>query len=352
MRRLRIAMYHATLPGDFGKKGGVEAAVHRLAQSLTQRGNCELTVFSSGTPPTGAMYQHRSILNPTNRRKLTRLLVSPVLLNTVDFSGFDVLHFHGDDWFFVRRNAPVVRTFNGSALHESRTAQSLKRRAMQRIVYEFEKLSARLATTSIAIGTETQQLYGSRYHIGLSVDMSIFAPRPKTPYPSVFYVGTWEGRKRGALLYKTFIERVLPRHPDAKLFFVSDHCPPHPSVVHLTKASDQDLAEGLAQSWVFAYPSLYEGFGIPYIEAMASGTAIVTTPNGGARDVLENGTFGLIRDDEAFGAAIVELLENEALRHSLAEAGLARAPLYSPDAICAQIEQVYRETADEYARRR
>jgi glycosyltransferase involved in cell wall biosynthesis len=101
---------------------------------------------------------------------------------------------------------------------------------------------------------------------------------------------------------------------------------------------------------VFAYPSLYEGFGIPYIEAMASGTAIVTTPNGGARDVLENGRFGLIRDDDAFGAAIIELLDNEALRHSLAEAGLARAPLYSPDSICAQIEQVYRDTFDQYAR--
>ncbi|MBS7538481.1 glycosyltransferase family 4 protein [Ancylobacter lacus] len=341
MSKLKVGIYHATLPGAAGKKGGVEAAVHRLAESLSRRGTVEVTVFSSGEPPEGAKYAHRSVLNRTNRAKITRLLLSPALMNVTDFGDVDLLHFHGDDWFYVRRAVPTIRTFHGSALHESRTATSVKRKLMQRLVYHLERLSARLATRSISVGTETQTLYRCHYNIGNSVDLSLFRPQEKTPFPSLFFVGTWEGRKRGSFLFDVFCRKILPVYPDAKLFFVADRCDPHPSVLHMKKIGDAELAETMARSWVFAYPSLYEGFGIPYIEAMAAGTPIVTTPNPGANEVLEHGRYGIICDDGMFAESLLRLLGSEDERRAFADAGTGRALQYGEDAIASQIEAVY-----------
>ena len=75
---------------------------------------------------------------------------------------------------------------------------------------------------------------------------------------------------------------------------------PHPSVTLHVHPDDATLAALLAEAWVFCYPSIYEGFGIPYIEAMAAGTAIVTSPNAGAGEVLKNGRYGIICDDDHF----------------------------------------------------
>jgi glycosyltransferase involved in cell wall biosynthesis len=238
----------------------------------------------------------------------------------------------------------VVRTSPGRALHEARTATSRKRKLMQGLVYQFERLSSKLATRSISVGKETQALYGCEYNIGNSVDLSLFAPREKTAFPSLIFVGTWSGRKRGQFVYKAFVEKVLPAYPDAKLYFVADHCDPHPSVVYMSKVSDAELAEAIAKSWVFAYPSAYEGFGIPYIEAMASGTAIVTSPNPGANEVLEDGRYGIISEDADFGDNVLRMIRDDRLRAEFVAAGLDHAQAFGEDQITAQIEAVYEET--------
>jgi glycosyltransferase involved in cell wall biosynthesis len=105
----------------------------------------------------------------------------------------------------------------------------------------------------------------------------------------------------------------------------------------------EKLAELYRRAWVFCLPSSYEGFGVPYIEAMASGTPVVATPNVGAREVLEEGKYGVLTEPEKIGETIVDLLRDEVQRNEMSRSGLQRSRQYGWDTIIAQYERLYRE---------
>src|SRR5437868_3821669 len=101
---------------------------------------------------------------------------------------------------------------------------------------------------------------------------------------------------------------VLPKYPTATLIMVCTPDSPLPGVIYYDGISNSHLAELYRQAWVYASPSRYEGFGLPYLEAMASGTAVLATPNPGSREVLDNGRHGRLAPDSAFAEALTDLL--------------------------------------------
>jgi phosphatidylinositol alpha-mannosyltransferase len=135
---------------------------------------------------------------------------------------------------------------------------------------------------------------------------------------------------------------VRPRIPDAELLMVSDGDVDFDGVRNLGRVSDSELAQLYRSAWLFCLPSSYEGFGVPYIEAMASGTAVVASPNPGAREVLKDGEFGVLANDDAVGATLSALLVDEARRAALVRAGLVRSAQYRWESVAAQYEEIYR----------
>jgi glycosyltransferase involved in cell wall biosynthesis len=97
-------------------------------------------------------------------------------------------------------------------------------------------------------------------------------------------------------------------------------------------------------------PSAYEGFGRPYAEALAAGTAVVATDNPGARDVLDDGRFGVIASDAGLGSALVRVLGDVDQRRALEARGLERARAFDWPVVAAQYEALY-ALAIERARR-
>src|SRR5215217_4746364 len=153
---VRIALFHTTLPQPGRKPVGVEVAVHRLASELAKNED-DVTVFGLSLPPDDALYQHKRLFGGMQwlqRNRLARWLILPLLLNFVDFKRFDVLHLHGDDWFYFRRTLPTVRTLHGSALREAQSATSPKRKLGQYVIYPLEHLAAKLATIALAVGRD------------------------------------------------------------------------------------------------------------------------------------------------------------------------------------------------------
>ncbi|MEF3275301.1 MAG: glycosyltransferase family 4 protein [Chloroflexus sp.] len=107
--------------------------------------------------------------------------------------------------------------------------------------------------------------------------------------------------------------------------------------VHFTGyAPDADLPALLAGALAFVFPSLYEGFGIPVVEAMACGAPVITSTTSSLPEVA--GDAALLvdpRDTHAIAAAIMRLSDDPDLRAVLRARGLARARQFTWEA-CAQ----------------
>jgi glycosyltransferase involved in cell wall biosynthesis len=92
--------------------------------------------------------------------------------------------------------------------------------------------------------------------------------------------------------------------------------------VHLGYVPTVDLPALYGAAAVVTYPSAYEGFGLPPIEAMASGAAVVATAVGALPEVAARGALLIPPGDpDAFASALGELLGDECRRQSLAAAG-------------------------------
>jgi glycosyltransferase involved in cell wall biosynthesis len=351
----RVLMFHTTLPEPGRKLGGVEVAVHRLSNALVQLG-VPVTVASLGPAPTDALYRHRRLF-PRARwlreSRFGRLAVLPALLNGLDVKDADVVHFHGDDWFALRRPRASVRTLYGSALREAQHATRLARRTLQYMLVGAERLSTRRAHVAVALGRDEAEVHGIERIIGCGVDDTVFRPGTKSEKPRLLYVGLWEGRKRGRWLYDLFVERIAPRYPNAELHFIADREPPAHAQVRFTHyPDDATLAQAYREAWIFALPSTYEGFGIPYLEAMASGTAVVATPNAGATELLGGGRFGVLADDPGYGDALLTLLRDKDERNRIAAAGLERSRAYAWSHIASEYLAVYQDAMTRAGRSR
>ena len=106
---------------------------------------------------------------------------------------------------------------------------------------------------------------------------------------------------------------------------------------------DDALLPGLyAGARAFALPSLYEGFGLPVLEAMASGTPVVTTTAGALRDTA-GGAARLVDAPEELPDALAALLADDAEQERLREAGLARARGLTWDRAARAIDALLRD---------
>jgi glycosyltransferase involved in cell wall biosynthesis len=124
---------------------------------------------------------------------------------------------------------------------------------------------------------------------------------------------------------------------------VSDEAPPMPGITHVRHPTDAEVRELYSRSWVFCLPSSYEGFGIPYLEAMAAGTPVVATHNPGANYLLDRGRYGELVEPSDLGRALVEILTDSERRARLSKVGLERAAAFSWDKVCEAHEAAYRD---------
>lgn len=113
-------------------------------------------------------------------------------------------------------------------------------------------------------------------------------------------------------------------------------------IVNFGRVDFETLTDLYRRAWVFCLPSTYEGFGVPYIEAMASGTPVVASPNPGACEVLDNGKYGFLVQDKQIGVIINKLFEDAQLRQKHIDLGLTRAQEFSWDRVAEQYEQLYK----------
>lgn len=244
----------------------------------------------------------------------------------------DIVHFNGDD-FLVPSSTTFIhmRTFMGSCFAEARVATNLKDRFRMFCLGMTECISSMRFPIATVISSDTNKyLCRDGTLIPCGVDLTVFKSGVvKHVNPTVLFVGTLDSRKRGRLLLDQFQRQVQTQIPSAELWLVRETAKLEAPGITVFGSVSQDKLISLYQSaWVFCLPSSYEGFGVPYIEAMACGTPVVSTPNPGALEVLGNGRYGVIADIDKLGQSLYELLNDKHRREQLIMLGLDRVRQY------------------------
>ena len=109
----------------------------------------------------------------------------------------------------------------------------------------------------------------------------------------------------------------------------------------LGEVSDDELARLLRGARALVYPSLYEGFGIPILEAMAVGTPVVTSAGGATEEVA--GGAAVLVDPLDPGSIAAGIEEADRRREELRPRGLERAAAFTWDDVAERTIAVYRE---------
>jgi glycosyltransferase involved in cell wall biosynthesis len=179
----------------------------------------------------------------------------------------------------------------------------------------------------------------------IDVDAEAIARRYRVPYPFILFVGSLMPWRNAPRLLRAasrlqmgllFVGRdIWGTDPTQRL--AAEHGWDWARFAGYTR--DEELPALYAAASVFAYPSLYEGFGIPPVEAMACGTPVVASTAGALPEVL--GDAALLVDPHD-ASALTEALEAAARDNgTLRRRGIERAALYSWPKAAAETWQVY-----------
>ena len=174
------------------------------------------------------------------------------------------------------------------------------------------------------------------------VESAGFAERYRLVRPFMLTVGVLEPRKNQVLLFEV-LRRLRHAGHEIDLVIIGregwrwsnplegpEYSDLRPWVRILQDVSDNELVEFYGRAAVFAYPSIYEGFGLPVLEAMACGAPVVSSdasslPEVGGAAVL----YADPHDAAGFGAQVMRLLSEPELRQQMIAAGLERAQQFS-----------------------
>jgi len=198
----------------------------------------------------------------------------------------------------------------------------------------------------------------------MPADADRILERHAVSYPFVLYAGNIKPHKNLARMIEAFAvaKSELAGHPEfanLKLLLIGDELTKHPDLrraVVRTRVREDVRFLGFvphsvlrvfyARARAFLFPSLYEGFGLPPLEAMAHGTPVVTSNVSSLPEVLDHAAL-LVNPENLFDIArgIRQVLTEEPLRRELVRRGHEQVKRYSWERSAQQVLDVYRAVA-------
>jgi glycosyltransferase involved in cell wall biosynthesis len=183
-------------------------------------------------------------------------------------------------------------------------------------------------------------------------------------FPFLLYAGNIRRQKNVPRLVEAFavVRAGLAEHPvykDLRLIIIGDEIHRYPAVRHaIIKSRVEDAVRFMGfvpfdtlrcfyeAAAAFVFPSLYEGFGLPPLEAMASGTAVVASNVSSLPEVVGDAAM-LVNPENVFDIArgIREVLLDDGLRQCLIHKGRDQAARFSWERTAREVLEIYREVA-------
>ncbi len=371
-------------PYDFAYPGGVTKHVANLSNELRELGHRTIIIAPmsrNGAPPPPELIPLSCFIVPVRYNgSRARLCLSPFMRQTVrrilKQHSLDVIHLHEptnptlprvvlQEAVKLAPETVIVGTFH--AYRESYKLNDLER-LLQCAYRTFcrgiaARLDGRIAVSPLAREHASRIIPGAYRVIPNGVDVQLFGDTRIAPLPefneglNVLFVGRLEARKGIHHLLEAFA-RVKSVLPQTHLLIVG------PYSAHETKPlqrlirswalhdvhflgclPERELARCYRTAHVFCAPSLgCESFGMVLLEAMAAGLPIVASDIAGYRTVVKHQVEGYLvppGNAEAIAHALVTLLCQPDLRHSMAARGRATAARYAWEQIAANTLSFY-----------
>ncbi|MFN9407431.1 MAG: FkbM family methyltransferase [Dolichospermum sp.] len=153
--------------------------------------------------------------------------------------------------------------------------------------------------------------------------------------PYFLLVGTGSGYKNGILFFQAFAKLATSNGFDIICTGIGGILTPElrtytlGSAVHLLQLSDKELALAYSGAVTLVYPSKYEGFGMPLLEAMACGCPVITCPNASIPEVTGEAAIYVNDNDVSALANALCDVQKPNIRKALITAGLAQSKNFS-----------------------
>jgi len=277
----------------------------------------------------------------------------------------DLLHYTADTGPLVRTKRPSIVSVHGVAsrwISDARNSRQEKiwRTRVQRAIDSTDHV----ITVSNSSANDVHEVFGverSRLTtIEHGIDVPLFSThtelsdevRAQVPDQFVLYLGNIEPRKNLLPLVEAF---ALPemRALGVKLVIAgkaawnSDESlaaiDASRDVIRLGFVSDDDRRALMQSCVAFAFPSLYEGFGFPVVEALAAGAVVVTSSRGSLEEVAGPSIRFESLSPEGIASGLVTAITDEQVRAACLDAGLAWASHFTWDASVDKHVEVYKK---------
>ncbi|MBV9088973.1 MAG: glycosyltransferase family 4 protein [Mycobacteriaceae bacterium] len=228
----------------------------------------------------------------------------------------------------------------------------------QRVARQIPELLTVSSSSAVDIATDFGVSPEQLHVVPLGVDTTLFKPSSAPRRRGrIIAIASADTPLKGVSTLVHAVSRLRVEH-DVELQLVAKVEPNGPThkliaelgisdIVHVTSGlSDDELAALLASAELACIPSLYEGFSLPAVEAMASGTPIVASRAGALPEVVgadgECAELVTPADVDELTSALGRLLESPEKRHRLGAAGRRRAEkVFSWESVAAQTVRVY-----------
>jgi glycosyltransferase involved in cell wall biosynthesis len=288
--------------------------------------------------------------------------------------------------FWLPRNlpCPYVMTVHDllDHMYRARDQSGLRRSLHFFLTRRALKGAARLFAVSNFTKSEVEKLFGihparievvynaidERFLRGHAneIDKQVLAERYLINHPFLLYAGRISPHKNVVRIIEAFaaLKAQLEKEamfPGLKLIIIGDELSKHPdlrrTVIRSRMQTDvrfmgfvpiEVLRIFYDTAKIFVFPSLYEGFGLPPLEAMAHGTPVVTSNTSSLPEVVGKAAV-LVNPENVFEImrALLRVLLDQPLRDKLKGRGYEQAKRFSWDASARQILRVYHEVADQ-----
>ena len=301
----------------------------------------------------------------------------------------DVVHIPHLFWLPRGLSCPYVLTVHDLLEHMygSRNASSLRRSMHYYLTRRVLRRAARVIAVSQFTRNEIEKLLAipdarievvynaidERFLYGhaTQADRDLIAQRYLVNHPFILYAGAIRPHKNVVRIIEAFsaLKSELQKenlYPDIKLIIIGDDLSSHPrlrrTVVRSGVQNDvrflgfvpiEVLRIFYDVAKVFVFPSLYEGFGLPPLEAMAHGTPVVTSNTSSLPEVAGNAAL-LVNPENVFEIrrGLQRVLLDSALRDRMKLRGYEQAKKFSWTTSVSRILEIYREVAEARVSRR